>query len=223
MPSSDLEICQSVAMASGDNTPLPGWYPDPNGAGHRWWDGSGWTKHLHTGDTDAVADPTTRAAAGPSGDRDGAPVAIEPSVLVTAGAGLVLFLSTFLSWINADGVGYHAYDRGLPWFLTGSTLPDDTLSTDFESGFLAHGLLFALAAIAILVGTYMTYIGDYPRGPRIVFGAGAFAALLIIIDFFSFRGAFSGYLEVGSSWGLWLGLLASLTAAVVGGMATAER
>lgn len=25
--------------------PGPGWYPDPEGRGHRWWDGARWTDH----------------------------------------------------------------------------------------------------------------------------------------------------------------------------------
>lgn len=26
--------------------PPPGWYPDPGGAGMRYWDGTGWTQHV---------------------------------------------------------------------------------------------------------------------------------------------------------------------------------
>lgn len=28
-------------------TPPPGWYADPGGSGHRWWDGAAWTNHVH--------------------------------------------------------------------------------------------------------------------------------------------------------------------------------
>jgi hypothetical protein len=29
--------------------PPPGWYPDPEGQGMRWWDGFQWTGHRHGG------------------------------------------------------------------------------------------------------------------------------------------------------------------------------
>lgn len=32
---------------SGGTTPPAGWFPDPGGAGLRWWDGSQWTEHTH--------------------------------------------------------------------------------------------------------------------------------------------------------------------------------
>ena len=41
--------------------PPPGWYPDPGGSGgQRWWDGSGWTEHLHQPGAPASA-PAARA------------------------------------------------------------------------------------------------------------------------------------------------------------------
>jgi hypothetical protein len=30
--------------------PEPGWYPNPEGQGLRWWDGAAWTAHVHTGE-----------------------------------------------------------------------------------------------------------------------------------------------------------------------------
>ena len=29
------------------SSPAPGWYPNPEGEGLRWWDGSTWTEHVH--------------------------------------------------------------------------------------------------------------------------------------------------------------------------------
>lgn len=32
--------------AAAPQLPAPGWYPDPAGAGQRWWDGEGWTEQV---------------------------------------------------------------------------------------------------------------------------------------------------------------------------------
>ena len=32
---------------SEPTTPPPGWYANPSGQGHRWWDGAAWTDHVH--------------------------------------------------------------------------------------------------------------------------------------------------------------------------------
>lgn len=40
-----------MSFSSG---PEPGWYPNPEGPGLRWWDGTAWTAHLHGGDVFAA-------------------------------------------------------------------------------------------------------------------------------------------------------------------------
>ena len=40
------------------STPVPGWYADPQGSGHRWWDGQRWTEHMQ-GSTPASAPVAT--------------------------------------------------------------------------------------------------------------------------------------------------------------------
>lgn len=42
---------------SEQQSPAPGWYPQPDGT-QRWWDGSAWTEHL------VAPTPTTRKIAG---------------------------------------------------------------------------------------------------------------------------------------------------------------
>ena len=34
-------------QTSASANPAAGWYPDPQGQGLRWWDGSAWTEHTH--------------------------------------------------------------------------------------------------------------------------------------------------------------------------------
>ncbi len=38
--------CMTTAESQlAPSTPPPGWYPDPSGAGQRYWDGTAWTEH----------------------------------------------------------------------------------------------------------------------------------------------------------------------------------
>lgn len=46
--------------SAAGTTPAAGWYPDPAGAGLRWWDGTAWTEHLTAA---APAAPETAASA----------------------------------------------------------------------------------------------------------------------------------------------------------------
>lgn len=53
--------------------PAPGWYPDPAGAGLRWWDGEGWTERVGGPPSPAESQPPPGAApaAAPSVAMDG--------------------------------------------------------------------------------------------------------------------------------------------------------
>lgn len=202
-------------MASGETSPPPGWYPDPSGSGHRWWDGAGWTSHQHAADHPTAQNDASAATAPPSlGDT------LDLKVLLGATGAILLLVATALPWITDTKGGYNAYDRGLPWFITGSSLPEDSPDGVFSIGFLAHGIPLLVLAIVIALGAFMSFRDDVPRGPRLMFGAGGAAALLILIDFFWFRRSFAGFTDVGTSWGLWLGFVASLIAATGGGLAT---
>jgi len=131
-------------------------------------------------------------------------------------------ISTALPWINDTKGSYNAYDRGLPWFITGSSLPDDAPDGVFSIGFLAHGIPLLILAVIIAVGAFMSFQGQEPQGARLMFAAGGIAALLILIDFFWFQRSFAGFTDVGTSWGLWIGFIASLIGATAGGLATNE-
>jgi|GEM_PF-2005075 len=202
-------------MSSGDTSPPPGWYPDPGGTGHRWWDGAGWTSHQHVPENTATQ-PTTGSTPVTSSRLD----TIDIRVMLGAAGAILLLIATALPWISDTKGSYNAYDRGLPWFISGSSLPDDSPDGVFSVGFLAHGIPLLVLAIIIAVGAFMTFQGQEPQGPRLMFGAGAIASVLILIDFFWFRRSFAGFTDVGTSWGLWIGFIASLIGATAGGLAT---
>ena len=44
-------------------TPPPGWYANPHGAGQRWWDGTAWTEHVQTPTPTSTGDARTWAMA----------------------------------------------------------------------------------------------------------------------------------------------------------------
>jgi len=163
------------------------------------------------------AQSTTPAAAAPT-----LADTLDLNVLLGAVGAILLLIATALPWISDSKGSYNAYDRGLPWFISGSSLPDDAPDGVFSIGFLAHGIPLLILAILIAVGAFMSFQNDVPRGPRLMFAAGGAAALLILIDFFWFRRSFAGFTDVGTSWGLWLAFFASLVAATGGGLATNE-
>lgn len=55
-------------MSETPSAPAAGWYPNPEGEGLRWWDGSGWTDHTHveTPGPPTPADPAPEPAAEPA-------------------------------------------------------------------------------------------------------------------------------------------------------------
>ncbi|MBI4898562.1 MAG: DUF2510 domain-containing protein [Actinobacteria bacterium] len=63
------------AFGSGQPRVAPGWYPDPGGNGHRWWDGIQWTEFARP--QSPVSSPRGQAtgSAAPIGATSGAPIA----------------------------------------------------------------------------------------------------------------------------------------------------
>ena len=53
-----------MTETAGQQAPVPGWYQDPQGAGLRWWDGSGWT--THTQESPPPAAPQATASQAPA-------------------------------------------------------------------------------------------------------------------------------------------------------------
>jgi len=78
---------QAVATPSQTSaaTPDAGWYPDPQGQGLRWWDGSAWTEHTHNEAPAAAASAATSTPASASPAAAGAPAT--SNAVATTGAG----------------------------------------------------------------------------------------------------------------------------------------
>ena len=59
------EAVMTEDQTTSSSTPAAGWYPDPQGQGLRWWDGSTWTEHTHE-EGAAAATTTATASTAPS-------------------------------------------------------------------------------------------------------------------------------------------------------------
>ena len=60
------------------STPAAGWYPDPQGQGLRWWDGSAWTEHTH--------EETPAAGGSPAASTGASPASTTPAAASATGA-----------------------------------------------------------------------------------------------------------------------------------------
>src|SRR5437773_363809 len=58
-----MESSGTTQPAPGGQQAPAGWYPNPNGAGQRYWDGQRWTEHVSADQTATQAPGTTPAAA----------------------------------------------------------------------------------------------------------------------------------------------------------------
>jgi len=144
-----------VAERARRGLPRPGWYSDPAGGGHRWWDGSAWTAQVVDARRANLAARPPRApleivpagaarSVGPRGASrpdvrsaaraESAPAWVGPTIagLVVTGAVLVV-LGSVLPWVRASAPGAVAVTR---------------LGTDGRAGWatIAAGVVVALEA-----------------------------------------------------------------------------
>jgi len=193
--------------AEETQNPTAGWYPDKRG-GHRWWDGDAWTDFRRTADGNTFTEPGPESQLARQG-------ATSPSKLGTVLGylgSIVLFFTTFSRWMTtSEGAAYNAFDRGLPWFLTGADY-----DPAFVTGSFAHGIVFTLFSVVALVLVLLTSQGRMEGAAAAVLGIGAAALLLVIVNALAFRSAFSTLNEVGTNTfgmgvGIWLAVLAALS------------
>ena len=148
------------------------------------------------------------APAGPSKPVSSVDFSIVPrSVWISAGGALVLFISVFLDWFKASGsvkVGNIS--------VSGSAS-----ESGWHSGALAK-LVALLALVALAVWVIELFVPNvtlpFP-GWMIAGGAGAIALLFVLVKFVDKPDSGVSAISVGTAYGLWIALLASI-AVVVG-------
>jgi hypothetical protein len=116
---------------------------------------------------------------------------------VIAGAGIVLFISSFLAWFKVEAFGYSATANG------------------WDVGFFWGGIpaLLGLAAAIVVLVNKLTD-ADLPDLPvpwsQALFGAGALSAVIVVLKLLT------GYHSVDRAFGLFLATLAALAFAAGG-------
>ncbi len=124
------------------------------------------------------------------------PSTVSRATWIAAGGSLVLFISVFLSWYKATGLGFSASVSG--W---------DAVST---AKFVALLALIALAAIAIEL--FAANITLPLPASLIVIGVCGLATLLVLLKMVSHPGGGG----VGLAWGIYVALIAGIVATVGG-------
>jgi hypothetical protein len=136
--------------------PVPaGWYPDPGGAGLRWWDGDGWTEHI------AAAQPAAPAEAGQH-PAAAAPAAAAEPIGGDAGAGQTGAAepaSTGLRAGKESSSGQPAAGAGAPAAVSGVAAVSGERGPSRGEWALSV-LLPALPLAGLIWGVYLTRRGD---------------------------------------------------------------
>jgi Protein of unknown function (DUF2510) len=123
-------------LENADNSPPPGWYQNPDGEGHRWWDGERWTEHVR----DAGGEPPSPSAQARSSGAE----SIE-RIVGTLGAqrrpfwfavlGLVvMILGSFGPWIRALFVSVSGTEGDGLFFIIGAAIAFGSLWVYAKTG-----------------------------------------------------------------------------------------
>ena len=131
-------------------------------------------------------------------------------------SGLIVILSTFLTWVSSDGFEFVVSVNPTGWaFLTkGGSVGGNFAWIRAEGILYFSGLWSILAGLGIIAGAVMLLVG-YRQGGRVAGVAaivGVFAAAINLVMTFK--------LENGIGIGIWLFLLFSIAAVFCGEFAT---
>lgn len=158
--------------------PPPGWFPDPQGTpNERYWNGMDWTADVRGG-APAPAPTSGYPAAhssAPHGQRSGG---LGGQRIVALVGAALLGLGTLLPWASQGSFSGNAFEKLLPWVLTG--VDDNSLADDT---FIAHGFVFIGLAVAIAVAAVAMFGG---RRRSALVSAGLLAGALGGADFANF-------------------------------------
>src|SRR4051812_6423684 len=94
-PTDSAASAATANSAAPTQLPPPGWYPNPSGAGRRYWDGSQWTEHY---DQTPQPQPQPLVVAQP------AQAGTRPTVFwVAVGSIVAMAIGAFGPWVSALG------------------------------------------------------------------------------------------------------------------------
>jgi hypothetical protein len=198
-----------------------GWYPDPGDAGsQRYWDGARWTEH--TAPAAPATAPPTAPAAGPIGTAvpgyAPAPsaVTISPAVIVGGLGAVLILVSTVLPWIDVAGFSENAFEKNLPWLLTGFD------PGSFEEGTVGHGVFLVLFGLVVAGGAVLTLVGQRSAGTVAMLAGGTLSVLVGLAALWKFLD--EPGLELGDlGIGLYLSIIAGAIAVAGGVLGSINR
>ena len=151
--------------------------------------------------------PTTPSASTPSSASSFDPASVPTAVWISAGGALVLLISVFLKWYSASSSVK----------IGNISVSGSASESGWDSGVLAK-LVALLALVALAAWVIELFFPDITLPApawMIAGGAGAISLLFVLIKVLDKPSTGTSAVSVGTSFGIWLALLAAI-AVVVG-------